>query len=66
MCDNCTLAHACYSLVVQFGGVAGTLASLDPNDTGPRVRKQLATELGLLDPSHNMARSLQQRCQTYL
>lgn len=38
-------------LTVQFGGAAGTLASLGSEDTGLCVRKQLATELGLQDPS---------------
>lgn len=37
-------------LLVQFGGVAGTLASLGDDDTGQRVRAQLAVELGLRDP----------------
>lgn len=36
-------------LLVQFGGAAGTLASLGEDDTGIRVRKQLAIELSLLD-----------------
>ncbi|KAL2202884.1 argininosuccinate lyase, partial [Sarocladium strictum] len=35
-------------LLVQFGGAAGTLASL--GDAGIRVRKQLASILGLRDP----------------
>jgi adenylosuccinate lyase len=38
-------------LVVQFGGAAGTLASLGPDDTGLRVRKRLAAELNLQDPA---------------
>jgi adenylosuccinate lyase len=38
-------------LTVQFGGAAGTLASFGPNDTGIRVRKRLAGELGLHDPT---------------
>ncbi|KAI9931165.1 hypothetical protein ASPWEDRAFT_145887 [Aspergillus wentii DTO 134E9] len=38
-------------LLVQFGGAAGTLASLGSDDTGIKVRKQLAIELGLKDPS---------------
>lgn len=38
-------------LLVQFGGAAGTLASLGSDDTGLRVRKELARELGLNDPS---------------
>ena len=37
-------------LLVQFGGAAGTLASLGPDDTGLRVRAALAEELGLRDP----------------
>ena len=37
-------------LVVQFGGAAGTLASLGQDDTGIRVRGRLAKELGLADP----------------
>lgn len=36
--------------LVQFGGAAGTLASLGSDDTGIRVRAQLAKELGLQDP----------------
>lgn len=35
--------------LVQFGGAAGSLASL--GDAGPAVRKELAKELGLQDPS---------------
>lgn len=38
-------------LVVQFGGAAGTLASLGSGDVGLRVRKALAEELGLSDPT---------------
>jgi adenylosuccinate lyase len=37
------------SLLVQFGGAAGTLASLGSDDTGLRVRTQLGHELGLKD-----------------
>ena len=37
-------------IMVQFGGAAGTLASLGSDDTGLRVRAQLAVELGLKDP----------------
>lgn len=37
-------------LLVQFGGAAGTLASLGTDDSGLRVRAQLAKELGLEDP----------------
>ncbi|KAJ9610489.1 hypothetical protein H2200_005266 [Cladophialophora chaetospira] len=38
-------------LLVQFGGAAGTLASLGSDDTGLRVREQLAKELGLGNPT---------------
>jgi len=38
-------------LLVQFGGAAGTLASLGSDDTGLRVRAQLARELNLGDPA---------------
>ena len=37
-------------LLVQFGGAAGTLASLGEDDTGLKVRAQLAKELRLRDP----------------
>jgi 3-carboxy-cis,cis-muconate cycloisomerase len=37
-------------LLVQFGGAAGTLASLGSDDQGLRVRAQLAVELGLKNP----------------
>ncbi|WP_199442992.1 class-II fumarase/aspartase family protein [Umezawaea beigongshangensis] len=37
-------------LVVQFGGAAGTLASLGPGPEGLRARAALAAELGLRDP----------------
>ncbi|KKY15759.1 putative argininosuccinate lyase [Phaeomoniella chlamydospora] len=37
-------------LLVQFGGAAGTLASLGPTDVGLRVRAQLGEELELTDP----------------
>lgn len=37
-------------LLVQFGGAAGTLASLGTTDSGIRVRKRLAVVLGLQDP----------------
>ncbi|KAI0430772.1 adenylosuccinate lyase [Xylaria sp. FL1042] len=37
-------------LLVQFGGAAGTLASLGSDDTGVKVRSQLAKELNLRDP----------------
>lgn len=38
-------------LLVQFGGAAGTLASLGSDDSGLRVREQLAKELGLRNPT---------------
>ncbi|KAL4810788.1 L-Aspartase-like protein [Aspergillus unguis] len=38
------------TLLVQFGGAAGSLASLGSGDDGLRVRKALAEELGLTDP----------------
>ena len=38
-------------LLVQFGGAAGTLASLGSDDTGLRVREQLGKELGLKNPT---------------
>lgn len=38
------------ALLVQFGGAVGSLASLGQDDTGIRVRKALAGELGLTDP----------------
>ncbi|KAL3473835.1 L-Aspartase-like protein [Aspergillus californicus] len=37
-------------LLVQFGGAAGTLASLQDADTGLRVRAELAKQLDLKDP----------------
>jgi 3-carboxy-cis,cis-muconate cycloisomerase len=37
-------------LLVQFGGAAGTLASLGADETGLKVRAQLARELRLKDP----------------
>lgn len=37
--------------LVQFGGAAGTLASLGSDDSGLRVREQLAKELGLRNPT---------------
>lgn len=37
-------------LLVQFGGAAGTLASLGSSNSGIRVRKRLASILGLRDP----------------
>ncbi|KAJ5403447.1 hypothetical protein N7509_003318 [Penicillium cosmopolitanum] len=39
------------TLLVQFGGAAGSLASLGSGDDGLRVRKALAKELGLSNPS---------------
>jgi 3-carboxy-cis,cis-muconate cycloisomerase len=39
------------ALVVQYGGAAGTLASLGDGPEGVDVRKQLASELGLENPS---------------
>uniref|UniRef100_A0A8H7MZN0 Adenylosuccinate lyase C-terminal domain-containing protein n=1 Tax=Bionectria ochroleuca TaxID=29856 RepID=A0A8H7MZN0_BIOOC len=38
------------ALVVQYGGAAGTLASLGPGEDGLNVRRQLAKEMGLADP----------------
>ncbi|KAL4741900.1 L-Aspartase-like protein [Aspergillus similis] len=38
------------TLLVQFGGAAGSLASLGSGDDGLRVRKALADELGLMNP----------------
>lgn len=38
------------TLLVQFGGAAGSLASLGSGDDGLRVRRALAKELGLSDP----------------
>ncbi|KAM0432981.1 hypothetical protein ACHAPT_004686 [Fusarium lateritium] len=38
------------TLMVQYGGAAGTLASLGPGEDGINIRKQLACELGLADP----------------
>jgi adenylosuccinate lyase len=39
------------TLLVQFGGAAGSLASMGSGDDGLRVRKALAQELGLSNPS---------------
>lgn len=39
------------TLLVQYGGAAGTIASLGSGDDGLRVRKELAAELGLGNPS---------------
>jgi adenylosuccinate lyase len=38
------------ALMVQFGGAAGSLASLGSGDDGIRVRKAMAEDLGLTDP----------------
>ncbi|KAF2252946.1 adenylosuccinate lyase [Trematosphaeria pertusa] len=38
------------ALMVQFGGAAGSLASLGSGDDGIRVRKEMAKDLGLADP----------------
>jgi adenylosuccinate lyase len=38
------------TLLVQFGGAAGTLASLGDSDIGLRVRAKMAEDLGLSDP----------------
>lgn len=38
-------------LLVQFGGAAGTLASLGSGEEGVKVRKQLGEDLGLYDAS---------------
>ncbi|KAF1996671.1 3-carboxy-cis,cis-muconate cycloisomeras-like protein [Amniculicola lignicola CBS 123094] len=38
------------ALMVQFGGAAGSLASLGSGDDGIRVRKEMARDLGLTDP----------------
>lgn len=37
-------------LMIQFGGAAGTLASLGDSDIGLRVRAKMAENLGLTDP----------------
>ena len=39
------------ALLVQYGGAAGTLASLGAGDDGLKVRKEMANELGLANPS---------------
>ena len=39
------------TLMVQYGGAAGTLASLGDGDEGLRVRRRLAVELDLHDPA---------------
>jgi 3-carboxy-cis,cis-muconate cycloisomerase len=38
-------------LLVQFGGAAGTLASMGSGDIGLRVRQRMAQDLGLTNPS---------------
>lgn len=38
------------ALMVQFGGAAGTLASLGDSDIGLRVRAKMAENLGLANP----------------
>ncbi|ETI25573.1 3-carboxy-cis,cis-muconate cycloisomerase [Cladophialophora carrionii CBS 160.54] len=38
------------ALMVQYGGAAGTLASLGAGEAGLLVRKELANELGLVNP----------------
>lgn len=38
------------ALLVQFGGAAGTLASLGSDDAGLKVREQLAKNLALTNP----------------
>lgn len=38
------------ALLVQFGGAAGTLASLGSEDSGLKVRAQLAKDLDLTNP----------------
>ena len=39
------------ALMIQFGGAAGTLASLGPGDEGLRVRAELAANLKLTNPT---------------
>ncbi|RFU27856.1 hypothetical protein B7463_g8488, partial [Scytalidium lignicola] len=39
------------ALLVQYGGAAGTLASLGSGDEGVKVRAELARETGLADPA---------------
>lgn len=38
------------ALMIQFGGAAGTLASMGDSDIGLRVRHKMAEDLGLTDP----------------
>lgn len=38
------------ALMVEFGGAAGTLASLGSSDIGLKVRAKMAKDLGLTDP----------------
>lgn len=52
-------------LLVQFGGAAGTLASLGPSDSGIRVRKRLGVLLGLKDSRDYMARGERHRGGDY-
>ncbi|KAL0580125.1 hypothetical protein V5O48_001901 [Marasmius crinis-equi] len=55
-------------LLVQFGGAAGTLASLGNDDTGVKVRAKMADELGLYDPpiSWHVARDGIAECVSFL
>ncbi|KAL0064663.1 hypothetical protein AAF712_008361 [Marasmius tenuissimus] len=56
-------------LLVQFGGAAGTLASLgSDDDTGLQVRAKMAEELGLHDPpiSWHVARDGIAECVSFL
>ncbi|KAK1231167.1 hypothetical protein PQX77_005693 [Marasmius sp. AFHP31] len=56
-------------LLVQFGGAAGTLASLgSDDDTGLKVRAKMAEELGLHDPpiSWHVARDGIAECVSFL
>lgn len=41
------------ALMVQFGGAAGTLASLGSTNIGLRVRAKMAEDLGLVDPPNS-------------
>ncbi|KAG7088501.1 hypothetical protein E1B28_012488 [Marasmius oreades] len=55
-------------LLVQFGGAAGTLASLGTSDIGLRVRAKMAEELGLQVPliSWHVARDGIAECVSFL
>ncbi|KAF9267484.1 L-Aspartase-like protein [Marasmius fiardii PR-910] len=55
-------------LLVQFGGAAGTLASLGTGDTGLKVRVKMAEVLGLHDPpiSWHVARDGIAECISFL